>query len=129
MKQHSKQIIVTNNDLDENKHVNNVRYLLWVQDIAKEHWELVATQKDKKEVVWFAMDHHISYKNPAFLGEKLLITTYVQKMRGAISTRIVEIIKEEDQTLVCKTVTNWCMLNRATQKPARMNDEMIAMFI
>ncbi|NER17520.1 acyl-CoA thioesterase [Spongiivirga citrea] len=129
MKKHSKHIVVSEDDLDDNQHVNNVRYLHWVQDIAKEHWELAASEKDKKEVVWFAMDHHIAYKNPAFLGEQLVINTYVEKMRGAISTRVVEITNPEKELLICKTVTNWCMMNKETQKPARMSNEMIALFV
>jgi len=128
MKKHAKHIEVTSDDLDDNQHVNNVRYLLWVQDIAKEHWELAASEEAKKEVVWFAMDHHISYKNPAFLGDQLVITTYVEKMRGAISTRIVEITNPEKKQLICKTITSWCMLNSETQKPARMSNEMISLF-
>ena len=30
--------IVKTNDLDELNHVNNIRYVEWVQNIAKAHW-------------------------------------------------------------------------------------------
>lgn len=38
-----KNILVAANDIDELKHVNNVTYLRWVQDLAHEHWLSRAT--------------------------------------------------------------------------------------
>ena len=33
------EIRVTKDDLDELQHVNNVRYVQWIQDIAKVYWK------------------------------------------------------------------------------------------
>ena len=38
---HTKEITVTEKDLDDNRHVNNVQYVHWMEEIAREHWELV----------------------------------------------------------------------------------------
>ena len=36
---------VTESDLDERAHVNNVVYLRWVQEIATAHWRALATPR------------------------------------------------------------------------------------
>ena len=46
---YQKMIVVKPADIDELDHVNNVVYLSWVQDIAKEHWQIRAS--DRKSVV------------------------------------------------------------------------------
>jgi len=38
------ELKVTKEDLDELQHVNNVRYVQWIQDIAKAHWENVSSR-------------------------------------------------------------------------------------
>jgi acyl-CoA thioester hydrolase len=45
------QIKVTQADLDELRHVNNVRYLQWVQDVAEAHWLLKAAPEWKEKFI------------------------------------------------------------------------------
>ena len=40
---HQMRIIAQSQDIDELQHVNNIVYLNWVQEVAKEHWKLRAT--------------------------------------------------------------------------------------
>ena len=40
MQAHEIELIVTSDDLDARNHVNNVRYVQWVQDAAEAHWNL-----------------------------------------------------------------------------------------
>jgi len=43
MPQYEKTLTVVTEDLDELAHVNNVRYLDWIQDISKEHWNALVS--------------------------------------------------------------------------------------
>ena len=45
MESYEKRIRVSENDLDELKHVNNVRYVQWIQDISKDIGKLLLPQK------------------------------------------------------------------------------------
>ena len=45
MKVLEKKILVSKNDLDDLNHVNNVVYIQWIQEIAKEHWEKLASNE------------------------------------------------------------------------------------
>ena len=38
---HIKEIVVNDEHLDQNNHVNNVQYVHWVEEMAKEHWDIL----------------------------------------------------------------------------------------
>ncbi|MCX2719414.1 acyl-CoA thioesterase [Lentiprolixibacter aurantiacus] len=127
MEYHQKTIRVKQDDLDDLQHVNNVRYLEWIQDISKEHWMLKAPESIKKEFVWVVLSHHIVYRKAAFLGEELLIKTHVAQNSGVTSKRIVEITHPERGLLV-RSETDWCLLNGSTLKPMRIPNSIKSLF-
>lgn len=127
MEFYQKTIRVSAEDLDELQHVNNVKYLEWIQDISKEHWMLRAPEKIRKEVVWVVLSHHISYKKAAFLGEELLLKTHVAHNSGVTSKRVVEITHAERGQLV-RSETDWCLLNASTLRPMRIPESIKVLF-
>ncbi len=120
---------VEESDIDELNHVNNVRYLQWVQEIATEHWCDVIEKHLSKEYIWVVKSHFIEYKRPSYLGETLKIVTYIKNYKGYISTRIVEIYNAETNRLNVKTATDWCLYNSETKKPMRIPDEILSLNI
>ena len=128
MSSHSKEILVAENDLDDLEHVNNVRYVQWIQDISKEHWQKVAPQEIQEEVVWVVMSHYIEYKSSALKGETILVKTHIKESKGARSTRIVEMFHSITNKLILRSTTEWCLVNKYTQKPMRISEEIKIMF-
>jgi acyl-CoA thioester hydrolase len=128
MKSFSKIIKVEKSHLDEILHVNNVQYLYWVQEIAREHYTHLANAKHLENYVWVALNHFIEYKTQAFLDDNLLVTTYVEEFGPTTSKRVVTITNNENKVLVCKTVTTWCLLNAKTHKPVRVPQEIRNLF-
>lgn len=126
MQVYKKSLIVSKNDLDELNHVNNVRYVQWIQDIAKAHWEQKVTQNIKDAFYWVVVNHFIEYKSPAFLNDDILIKTYVIKSEGVTSTRVVEMYKEDK--LLVKAETVWCLLSTSKNRPARITTEIADLF-
>ena len=59
MQTHEKLITVTLDDLDQLHHVNNVRYVQWVQDIAEEHWLLKTSAEITDAYFWVLLKHSI----------------------------------------------------------------------
>lgn len=122
-----KLISVTKDDLDELNHVNNVRYVQWTQDIAKEHWLQYATEEILKNFFWVLLNHHIEYKSPAVLNDVIKLKTYVIKAEGVTSTRIVEMFNKNNKLLV-KSETHWCLISSKTLRPTRINSEIANLF-
>lgn len=129
MKTFEINIVVASHDLDDLNHVNNVRYVQWVNDIAKQNWEQIATPAIKSEYFWVMLSNHIDYKQAAYLDDSLLIKTYVTKSEGVQSIRIVDIYNNKTNTLLATSKTNWCLISKKTQKPARITPEIRNLFI
>ncbi len=121
-------IKVTENDLDELNHVNNVRYVQWVQNVAKQHWTQHAPPSILENYFWVMTKHCIEYKNPAYLNDKIKLTTYIKNYKGAISTRIVEITNYENNMLIAKSETKWCLINTKSKRPARITADITEVF-
>ena len=124
MKTLEKEITVSKNDLDDLNHVNNVIYIHWVQEIAKEHWKSLVSNEIIKNYYWVLLEHQIKYLNPALLNDKIMIKTYIEKTEGIRSNRIVEIYNSNNDKLLVKSKTIWCLINAKTNKPNRITDEI-----
>ncbi|MEO1490067.1 MAG: acyl-CoA thioesterase, partial [Pseudomonadota bacterium] len=59
-------ITVSPNDIDFMGHVNNARYLNWVQDAVLEHWNTSAPAEDVASKAWVALKHEITYRKHVF---------------------------------------------------------------
>lgn len=123
-----KTISVKTEDLDELDHVNNVRYVQWIQDISKEHWQNKASKEIQESVVWVVMNHNITYKNAAKLNDVIHIRTHIEKSRGAISVRVVEMFDSKTNRLLVRSSTEWCLLNAKTLKPNRISEKIMEVF-
>ncbi len=123
-----KLITVTQDDLDELNHVNNVRYVQWTQDIAKEHWMQYASEEIRNDFFWVLLNHHIEYKKPAILNDVVKLKTYVIKAEGVTSTRVVEMYHNKTNKLLVKSETHWCLISSKTLRPTRINSVIADLF-
>lgn len=123
-----KDIVVTETDIDQLQHVNNVRYVQWVQDIAEEHWTSKASQDILETYFWVLIDHHIQYKGEARLGDIIQAKTFVASSEGVISKRIVEMYHKETRALLIKSTTQWCLMSLAHKKPTRIPEPLKTLF-
>ncbi|WP_204345399.1 acyl-CoA thioesterase [Psychroserpens algicola] len=128
MQIHEQELKVTQADLDARNHVNNVRYVKWVQDIAEAHWVLKSSESIRQQYYWVMISHHIQYKAEAVLGDRLVLKTFVIKSEGVKSTRMVEIYNLDTQKLLTTSETIWCFIDFITNRPARIPSEVKALF-
>lgn len=128
MNRYEQIIVVSPEDLDELKHVNNVRYVQWIQDISKEHWQKVVPDELKKGIIWVVRNHNIDYKSAAVLNDEIRITTYIKDTKGALSVRCVEMYNNKTNQLLVRSLTEWCLLNTTSLKPARVSETIINIF-
>jgi acyl-CoA thioester hydrolase len=128
MQSFEKFITVTRDDLDTLNHVNNVRYVQWVNDVAIAHWNQKATKEMLKKYAWALIKHNIEYKSAAVLNDVVKLKTYVTKAEGVTSIRIVEMYNNKTQNLLVRSETTWCLLNSVNLRPARITTEIINLF-
>lgn len=121
-------LLVTADDLDELEHVNNVRYVQWIQDIAKSHWEKRATPEMKESYFWVVVRHEIDYKRQALLNDELLLQTYVGEQTHVTSNRYVNILNKVTGKLLVQAKSTWCLMDTETKKPVKISEEMLRVF-
>lgn len=123
-----KVIEVTPENIDELNHVNNIAYLKWVLDIAKEHWFFYSSEEINSIFYWIVLSHYIEYKRPCFLGEELRIKTKVGAIEGARWPRKVWIYKP-DGKLAVHAETEWCLMEKSSHRPARISKNISTIFL
>lgn len=128
MQIYEQELTVTESHLDSRNHVNNVRYVEWVQDIAEAHWLLKSSENIRQDYYWVMISHYIQYKAEAVLDDTLLLKTYVTASQGIKSTRIVEIYNASTNKLLATSETNWCFMSHNTHRPTRIPKAINTLF-
>lgn len=125
---HELELIIPEAAIDQMGHVNNVKYLQWIQDVAQSHWQEKASAKMLKEYAWVALEHHIKYHNPSFKDEKITIKTWVESFEGVKSIRHTKIFRKSDSKTLVTAETVWCLLRLPEAKPTRITQELADAF-
>ena len=128
MQVYEKILVVRQDDLDELNHVNNIRYVDWVQQVSRDHWEKVTTPEIRAKLLWVVRKHEICSLKSALLGDVLKIKTQIIAQTGPISKRIVEIRNNKTDALLVKASTEWCLLDATSFKPKRVPREITSLF-
>ena len=119
---------VERDDLDDRDHVNNVVYVRWVMDAATDHWLTVASAESRAEVAWVALRHEIDYLAPAFLGDEVVVRTWVGGSKGLSFERHAEVRRESDGKILARSRTLWAPVDARTGRPRRVSAELRAQF-
>jgi acyl-CoA thioester hydrolase len=128
---YSHHFLVPDDAIDVNRHVNNLAYLRWMQDVATAHsvaqgWPLeryLATGAG-----WFVRSHYIEYLRPAFAGDELAVHTWVSGITPRSSPRRYRFVRAADGESVATAETLWVFVNFASGRPVRIPDEVAVSF-
>ena len=112
--------------IDDLGHVNNVVYLHWVQDVANAHWKTLAAAPDLARLGWVVTRHEVDYKAAGFLGDLLVARTWIGATTAVTCERFVEIRRTRDDRLLVASRSIWVSVDRATGKPKRIDDSVLA---
>jgi acyl-CoA thioester hydrolase len=113
-------------DIDFMGHVNNSRYLNWVQDAVLSHWRNIAPPEAVAAHLWVALKHEITYRKPAFLDDDVIATVVLEKVQGARAFYATIIQRGED--VLAEVKSSWCCIDAQTLRPARLATDVIAHF-
>ncbi|MDR1460625.1 MAG: acyl-CoA thioesterase [Campylobacteraceae bacterium] len=125
------KITVSQSAIDTNMHVNNVVYVQWMQDAATAHSDSLGFTTefyDKIGGTWVARSHYIEYLKPAFLGDELIVQTWISSAKRSSSNREYAFFRKSDKALLARAKTVWIYLNKSG-KPSRIPDELLEKYI
>ena len=118
-------------DVDPAQHVNNAQYFAYMEEAgttAAAKYNFVLEEYLEKSMGIVARKTRIEYKQPAVLGDKLEITTYLSNSRPIRGTRHFIFHRQSDQALIAQAHLDWVFIDISTGRPMRMPDSAIQGF-
>ena len=122
---------VTADEIDGVGHVNNIEYLRWMQHAAVAHSTIQGwPQKAYYELGqgWVVRSHFIEYLVPAFVGDEIVVRTWIADLKRVTSLRRYELLRPSDGKKLALACTNWAFVKFATLQPCRVPAEVISAF-
>ena len=113
-------------DIDFMGHVNNARYLSWVQDAVLAHWQKFAPTEAVAERAWVALKHEITYRKPAFLEDDIIARTVLESTKGARA--FYHTVIERGGEVLAEVKSSWCCIDAESLSPARIGEEIASYF-
>jgi len=123
--------VIAATDCDELGHVNNVRWVGFVGELAGAHALRRGSDNDTvrdQGALWIVRRHEIDYHRSALPGQTIVEETWVESMSGARSIRHSRFTLETGGELLVSAITTWAFVDSVTQRPRRIPAEMIARF-
>jgi len=124
---YEKQIVIKEDYIDMNQHVNNIIFLQLMQDIAIEHSDANGFTLEKYSTLktsWIAKKHCINYLKPVFLNDKIMIRTWIESIARFSAIRKYEFINIKDNSIVCEAESTWVYINQKNGKPHKIDENM-----
>ena len=120
------QFTVSDNEVDQNGHVNNVVYIQWMQDVATLHFDELGGTRAMQEAgaTWVVRSHNIEYLKPVFAGEDVIALTWVVSFRRVRSLRRYRFLRQRDNVLLARGETDWIFVDVTSGRPRRIPDEV-----
>jgi len=118
---------VSEEDLDELRHVNNLQYIRWTLNAASAHSRHVGWPSDRYREMgfgWVVRSHNITYKVPALAGDEILIRTWIADMERMSSLRKYEIVRSSDDRVCALAETRWVFVDLSTHKLTQIPQEI-----
>jgi acyl-CoA thioester hydrolase len=116
--------------IDANGHANNVEFVRWMQDAAVAHADAAGctAATTAAGATWVATSHHIEYRRPALLGDRVTVQTWVAYLRRTFSLRKYKFIRDGDGMSLATGETNWAFVDAQSGRPKSIPPDIAAMF-
>jgi acyl-CoA thioester hydrolase len=124
-------VTISAEEIDRLGHVNNLVYLAWMQAAALAHSAAQGWTPERYQQLglgWVVRSHEIKYAQPAFLGDAVIVRTWVAGMKRVSSTRRYTIVRAADNTLLASATTEWAFVELPGGTLKRILPEVIEAF-
>ena len=121
-------ISVAPDDIDQLGHVGNIVYVKWIQEAAIAHWKAAAPRAEQGRLLWVVLRHEIEYKQAAYLGDQIIVTTWVGAASRIKFERHTDFVRTRDRRVLATALTVWCPIDSKTGRPAKVNEELRRLF-
>ncbi|MFQ5400611.1 MAG: YbgC/FadM family acyl-CoA thioesterase [Anaerolineae bacterium] len=129
---HERTFRVRHYECDAYGHVNHANYLRFMQEAALDASAAAGYDLARYRAMgqqWWIRETDIAYVRPLTYGDAVVVRTWVTDFRRVRSRRAYEMRLAGGGALVATAHTDWVFLDRATQRPVTVPDEMVRAFM
>jgi thioesterase-3 len=126
------ELTVRPSEIDYNRHVHQsvyLDYLLYARvDQMERCYKMPIEEFFKRGYTWATKSISIEYHKPAFMGETLVIRTWIDEIyKRSVRVRF-QIIKKDREELAAEGESVYVLINVETGKPAIFTSDMMENF-
>lgn len=119
---------VSDDEIDSQGHVHNLRYLQWTLWAARDHsaaagWDVAAGLD--RGVGWVVRSHDIVFRAAAFAGDELTIRTWISQVDRFASRRRYLVTRPADQSILARVETRWAFVDLNRRKAVDIPDALM----
>jgi acyl-CoA thioester hydrolase len=123
------ELTVTDEAIDAFGHVNNQRYIAWMQEVATAHSAANGWPMERylaTGAAWVVRSHFIEYLRPAFAGDALDIHTWASSL--ALREVVRKYAFRRAGQILARADTTWVYVDIKSGRPKRIPEELLASF-
>lgn len=118
-------------EIDLQGRVNNVSFVAWLNDAAiadsfARGFDLA--EYARRGTMWVVRRHEVDYHRPAFLGEEIVVHTWIDGWGAATADRQHEVRRRSDDTVLVTAMNVWAWVDAVDGRPRRIPPEVRAAF-
>lgn len=120
---------VTPDEIDQQQHVHNLRYLQWTLWAAHAHSAAGGWDSDaalKQGIGWVVRSHDVTYRAAARADDDVIIQTWISEVTPVAVRRRYVICRPADQQILAKIETRWVLVDLRVHKALKLPDEEAA---
>ncbi|QEG39587.1 acyl-CoA thioesterase [Roseimaritima ulvae] len=120
---------VSEDEIDAQEHVHNLRYLQWTLWAAQRHTS--ACGWDSKQALeqngigWVVRSHDVTYRAAAFAGDEIIVRTWIADVTHVSSRRRYLVCRPADRTILCRAETRWAFVDLNVRKAIQIPPELL----
>jgi len=123
------EIIVRPNEIDINRHVHQSVYFDYVLfarwDQMRRCYKMPMEEFFKRGYSWATKSAHFEFNKPLFLGDTIIVRTWVEEMRQKSVKVEFQIIREGTEDIVTEGYFVYVLININTGNPEIIPDDIV----
>jgi thioesterase-3 len=123
------KITIRGYHLDAYQHVNNARYLEFLEEARWQYFDNISNAAYKEmKISFFIVNININYRLPATLGDVINVSTEVDNIGNTSMSFAQKIYLEGSDKVICDAIITFVILDQKTEKPLKIDDNLKALF-
>ena len=119
-------------DIDPNRHVNNAAYFSYIENgtmqLCAEQYGWPASRMTAAGFAVVARRYKMEYREPAVMGDTLILNTWLSDIRRATAVRHYELTRARDGAICARAQCLWVWVDTDSQKPIRIPSDFLTTF-